>query len=84
MIRGDDVRRGGNVLQARHSDAEQHLDQPPDDAADDAIEARRMERVRMDERVERAADKVPVLRACVAILTLALRAISREICRGRG
>jgi hypothetical protein len=48
VIRGDDVRRGRNVLQARHRDAEEDLDQPPDDAADEAIEEWRVERVGMD------------------------------------
>jgi hypothetical protein len=84
VIRGDDVRRGRNVLQARHRDAEKDLDQPPEDAADEAIEERRVERVGMDERVEWAADELPELRACIALWALALGFASRGICRGRG
>src|ERR1700738_4525008 len=43
VVRGDDVRRGGNVLEASHRDAKQHTHKPPDDAAYKAIETCRVE-----------------------------------------
>jgi hypothetical protein len=38
----------------------------------------------MDQRVQRAADELPILGACVALPALSLRFIRRGICRGRG
>jgi hypothetical protein len=70
VVRGDDVRRVRNVLEARHRDAKQRTNEPSGDATNYAIEARRVEWVRMDELVERTADKLPVLGTCVASTAL--------------
>ncbi|GAC1510787.1 MAG: hypothetical protein NVS1B3_13630 [Candidatus Dormibacteraceae bacterium] len=67
MVRGDDVRRGGNVLEAGDCDAEQNLDEPPDGAANEAIEGRWTQRFRMDQKIQLAADELSVLRACVTV-----------------
>jgi hypothetical protein len=65
VVRGDDVWRRRDVLEAADRDPEQVQHQPPDDAPDQLVEARRMFWVRVYERVERGGDERPVLGAGV-------------------
>jgi len=81
VVGGDDVRRRRDVLEAADRDPKQLRDEPSEDAAHHPIEAWRVERVGVDERVERTGDKLPVLGACV-VLPVSVR--SRGRCGGRG
>src|SRR5258708_4704996 len=67
VVRGDQVWRRRYVLEAVDRDPEQVQHQPPDDAPDQPVEARRMCGVRVYERVERGSDERPVLGAGVLL-----------------
>ncbi len=76
VVRGDDVWRRWGVLEAVDRDPEQVQHQPPDDAPDQPVEARRVCWVRVYERVERGGDERPVLGA--GVLLWRWRRVSRR------
>jgi hypothetical protein len=50
--------------------------QPPDDAPDQLVEARRVSGVRVDERIEWGGDQRPIFRTGVLLLTRRLRSLA--------
>jgi hypothetical protein len=68
VVGGNDVRRWWDVLEPADRDTKDLRDQPSHEPVDQAIEARRMLRIRVDERVERGVDERPELRTGVGLV----------------